>query len=734
MGDITQALRTAQSGLLVNQQALNTVSNNISNVNTPGYSKKVITFENVAVAGVPAGVKISSVSRKIDEGLLKSLRIEFGELATLTEKTEYYARMQELFGSPGDNTSLSHTLEELGEAAELLAVSPDKALEAAEFVRRAVDVTNQLQSMSETIQELRLQADNAISDEISEINTITAQIDQLNDDIISNGTVGRDVTDLQDQRDLQIDKLAEIVDIRYFFRSDGDAVVFTTAGRTLVDTVPPTLSHTAASSITPTTTHAEGDITGIYVGTAVESNDMTDEVREGKLKALIELRDELLPNLQSQIDEFAAELRDAVNLVHNRGAPFPGSQTMSGERIFIASTTQTMTLDSTSGADDVTITLFDSSGDQHKTTTLETIMTSSMYGSGVQAANGPWTISEVAATVEDWLQENASSSATASIDTSGKLQINLNTTTYNLAFRDETATANGNTAEDASISFDSNGDGNNDETISGFSNFFGLNDFFVDTVADNVHESDVLASSFETTAATLTFRDGSTGLLGSLPVTTGTSLTDLATNITNNITDVTASVIPDGSGVRLRISHDNGSSMTVTQAASETLLTTMGVHRADVGISQVLSVRSDIQNTPALISTGRPQWDSSRGASGEYFMSTGDDTIAQQMTSVFTTENAFDQAGGLASVSLKFANYAAEILANNASLADVNDRTIESQRALTESLQFKSDSNRGVNLDEEMADLIVFEQAFAAAARVMSVIQNMIQALERAVS
>jgi len=733
MGDITQALRTAQSGLLVNQQALNTVSNNISNVNTPGYSKKVITFENVAVAGVPAGVKISSVSRKIDEGLLKSLRIEFGELATLTEKTEYYARMQELFGSPGDNTSLSHTLEELGEAAELLAVNPDKALEAAEFVRRAVDVTNQLQSMSETIQELRLQADNAISDEISEINTITAQIDQLNDDIISNGTVGRDVTDLQDQRDLQIDKLAAIVDIRYFFRSDGDAVVFTTAGRTLVDTVPPTLSHTAASSITPTTTHAEGDITGIFVGTAVAANDITEEVREGKLKALIELRDELLPNLQSQIDEFAAELRDAVNLVHNRGAPFPGSQTMSGERIFIASTTQTMTLDSSSGADDVTITLFDSTGDQHKTTTLETIMTSSMYGSAVQAANGPWTISEVAATVEDWLQENASSSATATIDTSGKLQINLNTTTYNLAFRDETATANGSTAEDASIGFDSNGDGNIDETISGFSNFFGLNDFFVDTVADNVHETDVLASSFTTTAATLTFRD-STGSLGSLAVTTGTSLTDLATNITNNITNVTASVIPDGSGVRLRISHDNGSSMTVTQAASETLLTNMGIHRADVGISQVLSVRSDIQNTPALISTGRPQWDSSRGTSGEYFMSTGDDTVAQQMTSVFTTENAFDQAGGLASVSLKFSNYAAEILANNASLADVNDRTIESQRALTESLQFKSDSNRGVNLDEEMADLIVFEQAFAAAARVMSVIQNMIQALERAVS
>jgi len=733
MGDITQALRTAQSGLLVNQQALNTVSNNISNVNTPGYSKKVVTFENVSVAGVPAGVKISSVSRKIDEGLLKSLRIENGELSTLTEKTEYFARMQELFGSPGDDTSLSHLIEKLGEAAELLAVNPDRQLEAAEFVRRAADVTNQLQSMSQTIQELRLQADSAITDKISEINTITAQIDQLNDDIISNGTVGRDVTDLQDQRDLQIDKLSAIVDIRYFFRSDGDAVVFTTAGRTLVDTVPPTLSHTAASSITPTTTHAEGDLTGIFVGTAVASNDITNEVREGELKALIELRDQLLPNLQSQIDELAAEMRDAVNLVHNRGMPFPGAQSLTGTRIFISSTTQTMTLDSTSGADDVTISLFDSSGDQHAITTLETIMTSSMYGSGVQAANGPWTISEVAATVEDWLQANASSTSTATVNSAGKLEINLNTTTYNLAFRDETATADGSAAADVSISFDSNGDGTNDETVSGFSNFFGLNDFYVDTRLDNDHETDVLATSFTTTAATLTFRD-STGSLGTLAVATGTSLTDLATSITNNVTNVTASVVPDGSGSRLRISHDNGSSMTVTQAAANTLLTTMGLHSADVGISQTLTVRSDIISTPGLVSTGRPQWDSSRGASGEYYMSTGDDTIALQMASAFSTNSAFDQAGGLTSITTKFSGYAAEILANNASLADVNDRTIESQRALTESLQFKSDSNRGVNLDEEMADLIVFEQAFAAAARVMSVIQNMIQALERAVS
>jgi len=65
--------------------------------------------------------------------------------------------------------------------------------------------------------------------------------------------------------------------------------------------------------------------------------------------------------------------------------------------------------------------------------------------------------------------------------------------------------------------------------------------------------------------------------------------------------------------------------------------------------------------------------------------------------------------------------------------ANANDRKLDTQKALVESLQFKSDSARGVNLDEEMADLLVYEQAFAAAARVLAVIQNMIDALDRAI-
>jgi flagellar hook-associated protein 1 FlgK len=216
-------------------------------------------------------------------------------------------------------------------------------------------------------------------------------------------------------------------------------------------------------------------------------------------------------------------------------------------------------------------------------------------------------------------------------------------------------------------------------------------------------------------------------------VAAGTSLADLASGISSNVENVTASVVGDGVGKRLRFSHDEGSSMTITQSAGNTLLTTINLHVGDVAVSANLIVRSDIVSTPKLVTTGQPIWDSTLSASGEYYMSVGDETIAQLLAADFAGTTIFSQAGGLSSVTNTFAQYAAGIVADNASLASVNERNTESKRSLKDALQFKSDSVRGVNIDVEMADLIVFEQAFAAAARVISVIQNMMETLEDAV-
>ncbi len=723
MASITQALRTAQSGLLINQQTLNVVANNIANVNTEGYSRKIVRAESQVIVGVGVGVTVSDIIRQVDEGLLKSIRIELGELNAFIVQENYFSRTQNLFGAPGENSSLSHIVEEFVASLESLAASPDKTIQQAEVLRRAQDVVLSLQDMSATIQELRLQADSAIAEIATDMSKIIARIDELNDNIISNSSVNRDVTDLRDQRDMQLDALSKLIDIRYFFRNDGDVVVFTSGGRTLVDTVPPTISHTAASSLSATITHSEGDISGFYVGSVEARNDITTDIRGGQLKGLIDLRDTILTNMQSQLDEFAAEIRDTFNQIHNRGVPFPGAQSFTGSRIFVSPTDQTMTF---SGNDDTTVTLFDANGDQTAQTTIRNIL----GGSNTSST----TISNLAAKMQTWLQDNGAANATVSVDSSGQFDIALNTTLVNLAFRDEAATAQGSTRQDATIGYDANGDGNADETISGFSNFLGLNDFFADNLAENIYESDVLVSTFSTSASTLTFRDSNGTLSGSpLTVTAGTSLADLATLITDSVTNVSASVVIDGSGVRLRIAHDLGSSMTLTQAGADTFLTDIGMHLADARVASTIAVRRDIVSAPAKISTGVVQWDANKGVNGEYFMGRGENSVIEALAEAFTSNNAFDTAGGLAKINNTFSQYAASIVAENSRLADTNEQDGERQRALTESLQFKSDTTRGVNLDQEMSDLIIFEQAFNASARVIAVIQRMLQALEDAI-
>lgn len=729
-GDITLALRTIQSGLLTSQAALSTVANNIANVNSPNYSRKIASVQSRVVGAVGAGVEISDIIRRVNENLLRSLRQESSTFEKFDSQQEIYDRLQDLFGTPEDNTSLSHMMQDFATSAETLAVSPNRSIEQNNMVRWGLHLSNALKDMTTTIQELRLQADIQIGQHTDRINELIDKIGDLNDSLVANSTIGSDTSDLKDLRDEAVDELATIVDIRYFTRSDGDVVVYTADGRALVDRIGATLVHDAASTSSEVMTHAGGDFDGIYIGAKIAGNDLTNAVTGGELKGLIEARDKILPKLQAELDQFAAKLRDTLNQVHNRGAAFPGAQSLTGTRAFIEPATQTIKLDPTGSVDDVTIALFDSSGNQSVVTTLNTIMTSVTANLGAQASRGPWTVNNLATKVQDWLQANGAATATVAVNASGKLALNLNTTSLNLVFRDQTATANGSTHQDAEIAFDKDGNGTNDETVYGFSNFFGLNDFFVDNLADNIHDSDMITGTFSSGAATLVFRDSTGALTGSpLAITAGSSLENIATQINNGITNLSAAVVPDGSGSRLRIWHDNGSSFTIAQTAG-TLLGTLGMHVSDIRSAGALSVRSDIVLTPSLIARGAMQWDSTLGPAGKYQMSPGDDTVALQMAQTLAANTAFKAAGNMGAITTSFSGFAAQIVSGNSDRAAGNKTDARQSETLHTSLKTKSDNIRGVNLDEEMSTLLLYQQSYSAAARVVSVIQRMFDALD----
>ena len=103
-------LRNALSGIQTSQAALQTISNNIANVNTEGYARKIADTSSRVVDGRGFGVEVGEIKRSVDEGILKLLRKETAVSEKLKQKENFMSQINKFFGRPEDNSSITHML------------------------------------------------------------------------------------------------------------------------------------------------------------------------------------------------------------------------------------------------------------------------------------------------------------------------------------------------------------------------------------------------------------------------------------------------------------------------------------------------------------------------------------------------------------------------------------------------------------------------------------------------
>jgi flagellar hook-associated protein 1 FlgK len=148
------------------------------------------------------------------------------------------------------------------------------------------------------------------------------------------------------------------------------------------------------------------------------------------------------------------------------------------------------------------------------------------------------------------------------------------------------------------------------------------------------------------------------------------------------------------------------------------------------GIAGEIRVRSDIKTDPALLSTGRAS-----DTGGPNGVATGDNTVAQAMAGSFENRGTIGASGGnLKAVDTTMSGYAADILSFQASETARTDTARDFQQTMYDELKFRSDSKSGVNIDEELSNMLVFEQAYNASARVISTVQQMFDTLDRMIN
>jgi flagellar hook-associated protein 1 FlgK len=465
------ALNSALTGLQTVQQALQITSNNVTNAGTEGFTRKSAQQVALVLAGQGAGVSITDVTRQVNDNLIRQLRAYTSTIGQVTVSNDYYKSTQQIFGTLDSNSSLTAGISDLNTAFQALATSPEDPTRQQAAITAAVTLAQRFNDSSDSLQQLRTQADQDISAAVNTVNLDLQKIAGLNDQIAKNYATGAPTGELLDQRDVALGDLAQQMDFTTFTRGNGEVVIVTGGGRVLLDGNAPTLTHTPISAADASVTYP-GAIDGINFNGV----DITSDIKSGKIAALVNMRDTALPNVQAQIDQLASTVADQVNAIHNDGAGFPAANSLTGTRTVAGA-------DPVAGTGIVRIAVVDGSGKL-----VQAPLDLNLAGVA--------TVTDVVNAVNAALGANG----TAAI-VGGKLKITATNAANGIAINEGTSAIG----------------------TQGFSDYFGLNDLFVSTSATSAARGLQVRSDIVTTPALVSRGDLSmtAAVAGDTAITSG---------------------------------------------------------------------------------------------------------------------------------------------------------------------------------------------------------------------
>jgi len=304
------SLSTALSGLRVNQQQVDVISNNIANVGTPGYTRKILPQVTQAVDGQSIGVLGETIIRNVDLRLQADLWTQVSAVGFYDVQSNYLARVDQFHGAPDANVSVAAEVSKLHDAFGALANAPDDQFLLSSVVDQAQDTAKKINDLSDFYTTLRNNAQNEAEVIITSINDLLEQIQELNSQIRFSKPAGTSTAATEDARDNAIIELTSLIDISTFSRGDGVLVVQTAEGVELASDI-----FAADITFNPTPLSAQNGYpetaAAIFVGDPVENPNainITEANLGAQLGGLMTLRDQTFPKQLAQIDELAHKL------------------------------------------------------------------------------------------------------------------------------------------------------------------------------------------------------------------------------------------------------------------------------------------------------------------------------------------------------------------------------------------------------------------------------------------
>jgi len=317
---LSQALATSLAGLNATQANLSIIAGNVANAQTPGYVAQSAVQVETSSGSSGDSVRIVSINRTLDQYVQQQMWTENAGGGYADLQSGFYQQLQQVYGQPGSGTTLDNAFNSFTTAVQALSTSPSSTAAQTQTVGAAQALAQQLNSATTYIQTLRTQADQGITSDVQTANNALQQIAQINQQLSGMTTNDSTTASLEDQRDQYVNQLSKLMDVRVIQGSNNQITVFTTSGTELAGVQASQLSFNATGTLTPTeqwnadpTKSSLGTITLTPPnGTPIDLL-ASGGIRSGEIAAYVKMRDTVLVQAQSQIDEMAAQMSTALS-------------------------------------------------------------------------------------------------------------------------------------------------------------------------------------------------------------------------------------------------------------------------------------------------------------------------------------------------------------------------------------------------------------------------------------
>ncbi len=692
------ALMTASSGLQAAQAALTAVSDNIANVNTPGYVRKNVIQEQRVVEGAGAGVDITGVQRVTDQYLQTASMNAGSDSSRFGAYAAQLNSAQGLFGNPSGSDYFFNLPNNIFADFASAANDPSSTLQRSQAVNSVSNFLGEADRINAQLTTLSTTVDSKLKDDVTQVNGLLTQIDKLNSDIQRAQITGGDATGSENIQGQLLNQLSTLMNVRVSAKAQGGVDVRSTEGVLLAGDGASTLTYNS-------TVTTPAYITASTPGKVPAPQTIT--MSSGEMRGLLDLRNTKLPGISDQLGEFVSRTAQDLNAASNAASSSPPPTTLTGRNTGLDLPTA---VNNFSGQSTVAIT--NASGVVQKTVAID-------FTAGTMSVNGGPAAAFTPTTFLAQLNASLGASGTASF-TNGALAISA-------------TGANG-------VAIDK---GTAQKAGEGFSQFFGLNDLVTSTGV-STYDTGLTGADANGFApgSQMTLRISTPGgnsirdVTITVPAAGTPTMSDLVNTLNNNVSGVGlyGAFTLDAQGglaftgnapqnAQVSVVADNTQRGVGGPSVSQLFGIGVQARSARAGTYQV---NPTFANNPTLMPLGTLNLGV---AAGQPAITPGDGSGALALSQAGQATTLFKAAGDLGSVSMALNDYAAQFGGSIGRDAETAQSQSTSATSVRTAADAKRQSVEGVNIDEELIHLTTYQQAYTANARMIQATKDLFDVL-----